>query len=46
MTHLDFIPERRPDGTVVLRAVARTPHGRLRDFLRRLGARGRRARRS
>jgi len=36
MSKLELIPERQPDGTVVLRAVALGPAERLRRFLRRL----------
>jgi hypothetical protein len=35
MTRIEFIQERRPDGTVVLRAVALGPVARLRRLLRR-----------
>lgn len=36
MAHIEFIPERRPDGTVVLRAVTVGALERLRRLLRRL----------
>jgi len=36
MSKFELIPERRPDGTIVLRAVAVGPLERLRRFLRRL----------
>jgi hypothetical protein len=36
MPHIELIPEYRPNGTVVLRAVAVGPAERLRRFLRRL----------
>ena len=36
MAHIELIPERRPDGTIVLRAVGVGPAERLRRFLRRL----------
>jgi hypothetical protein len=36
MTQLELIPERRADGTIVLRAVERGPLERLKRFLRRL----------
>jgi hypothetical protein len=39
MTRIEFIPERRPDGSVVLRAIALGPAERLRRLVRRL-ARG------
>jgi hypothetical protein len=39
MTRIEFIPERRPDGSVVLRAIAFGPAERLRRLIRRL-ARG------
>jgi hypothetical protein len=39
MTRLELIPERRSDGTVVLRAVERGPLERLKRFVRRLLAR-------
>ncbi|MGI8781996.1 MAG: hypothetical protein ACR2L8_17840 [Solirubrobacteraceae bacterium] len=39
MTHIELIPERRADGTVVLRAVAVPPLERLRRFLRRIAIR-------
>jgi hypothetical protein len=35
MTRIELIPERRADGTVVLRAVVLGPLERLRRFLRR-----------
>ncbi|HTE63338.1 MAG TPA: hypothetical protein VK631_23485 [Solirubrobacteraceae bacterium] len=36
MTRIEFIQERTPDGSVVLRAVVLRPVDRLRRFLRRL----------
>jgi hypothetical protein len=39
VTRLELVPERRPDGTVVLRAVVRSPAEQLRRLLRRLGRR-------
>jgi hypothetical protein len=36
MTHVELIRERRPDGTVVLRAVPLGPIERLRRLIRRL----------
>jgi hypothetical protein len=36
VTHIEFIPEPRADGTVVLRAVVLGPVERLRRLLRRL----------
>jgi hypothetical protein len=36
MTRIEFIQERRPDGTIVLRAVALGPVERFRRFLRRV----------
>jgi hypothetical protein len=39
MTRIEFIQERRPDGSVVLRAVALGPLAQLRRLLRRI-ARG------
>jgi hypothetical protein len=36
MAQIEFIPERRPDGTVVLRAVALGPVERLRRLVRGL----------
>jgi hypothetical protein len=36
MTRLELIPERRADGTIVLRAVERGPLERLKRFVRRL----------
>jgi hypothetical protein len=36
MPHLEFIPERRSDGTIVLRAVERGPLERLKRFVRDL----------
>jgi hypothetical protein len=33
MKHIDLIPERRPDGTVILRAVLLGPFERLRRLL-------------
>jgi hypothetical protein len=39
VTHIDFLPERRPDGTIVLHAVVLGPVERLRRLLRRLGRR-------
>jgi len=36
MAHIDLIPERRSDGTVVLRAVVLGPVERLRRLMRRL----------
>ena len=38
MERIDLVPERAADGTVVLRAVVRSPIERLRRFLRRLAA--------
>jgi hypothetical protein len=35
VTHVEFLPERRPDGTIVLRAVIVGPLERLRRLLRR-----------
>ena len=40
MERLELIPERRPDGTIVLRAVVRSPGDRLRRILRELFRRG------
>jgi hypothetical protein len=40
MARIELIPERTADGTVILRAVVRGPAQRLREFLRRLVARG------
>jgi hypothetical protein len=39
MTRIEFIQERRSDGTVVLRAVAHGPVERLRRLLRRFARR-------
>jgi hypothetical protein len=36
MTRIEFIQERRPDGSIVLRAIAVGPGERLRRLLRRL----------
>jgi len=36
MTRLELIPERRSDGTIVLRAVERGPLERLKRFVRDL----------
>jgi hypothetical protein len=36
MTRLELIPERRSDGTIVLRAVVRGPLERLKRFVKRL----------
>jgi len=36
MERLELIPERRPDGTIVLRAAVRSPGHRLRRILRAL----------
>jgi hypothetical protein len=36
MAQIEFIPERTPDGTVVLRGVVLGPLERFRRFLRRL----------
>lgn len=36
MTRIDLIPERTADGTVVLRAVVKSPGARLRELIRRL----------
>ena len=36
MAHIDLIPERRTDGTIVLRAVVLGPAERLRRLVRRL----------
>ena len=38
MDRIDLVPERASDGTIVLRAVVRSPIERLRRFLRRLVA--------
>ena len=38
MERIDLVPERTADGTIVLRAVVRSPIERLRRFLRRLAA--------
>ena len=38
MAHIDLVPERRPDGTIVLRAVVRDRGGSLRRLIRRLAA--------
>jgi hypothetical protein len=35
VTRVEFLPERRPDGTVILRAVLLGPLERLRRLLRR-----------
>ena len=40
MERIDLVPERTADGTIVLRAVVRSPIERLRRFLRRLVASG------
>jgi hypothetical protein len=36
MERVDLVPERTADGTIVLRAVVRSPIERLRRYLRRL----------
>ena len=36
MAHIELIPVRRPDGTIVLRGVVVRPSERLRRWLRRL----------
>ena len=36
MERIDLVPERTADGTIVFRAVVRSPIERLRRFLRRL----------
>ena len=36
MTHIEYIPERNSDGTLILRGVAVGPVERLRRMLRRL----------
>ena len=36
MAHIELIPVRRPDGTIVLRGVVVGPGERLRRWLRRL----------
>lgn len=36
MAHIELIPERRPDGSVVLRAVVLGPAERFRRLMRRL----------
>jgi hypothetical protein len=36
MERLELIPERRPDGTIVLRAAVPSPRDRLRRILRAL----------
>ena len=36
MERLELTPERRPDGTIVLRAAVQPPGGRLRRILRAL----------
>ena len=36
MAHVELIPVRRPDGTIILRGVAVGPDERLRRWLRRL----------
>ena len=36
MPRVELIPERRPDGTVILRAVERGPLERLKRLVRRL----------
>jgi hypothetical protein len=36
MAHIEFIPQYRPDGTIILRAVLVGSGDRLRRFLRRL----------
>ena len=38
MERIDLVPERTADGTIVLRAVVRSPIERLRRYLRRLVA--------
>ena len=38
MERIDLVPERTADGTIVFRAVVRSPLERLRRFLRRLAA--------
>lgn len=38
MTRIDLVPEHTADGTIILRAVVRSPVERLRRFLRRLVA--------
>ena len=40
MERIELVPERTADGTIVLRAVTRSPIERLRRFLRRLVASG------
>jgi hypothetical protein len=35
VSRIDLVPERRADGTVVFRAVVRSPGERLRRFIRR-----------
>jgi hypothetical protein len=40
MERIELIPERRPDGTVVLRAVLLGPAERLRRLMRRLARAG------
>ena len=42
MAYVDLIPERRADGTIVLRAVLVGPVERLRRFVRELAHGGRR----
>jgi hypothetical protein len=39
MAHTELIPERRPDGTIVLRVVVLSPLDRLRRLLRQLNRR-------
>jgi hypothetical protein len=36
MSHFELLPERRPNGTIVLRAVPLPARERLRRFVRRL----------
>jgi hypothetical protein len=36
MNRIEFVPERRPDGSVVLRAIVLAPAERLRRLVRRL----------
>ena len=37
MNRIELIPERRPDGTIILRAVVKRRGERLRRLVRRLG---------
>jgi hypothetical protein len=37
MNRIELVPERRPDGTIILRAVVHRPGERLRRWIRRLG---------